>query len=181
MVFPVSTSPLNIASMPSRSSASANFLSVLTRACTSSLKGFVFVMTPLLSARPALLAPLIVEPVVLGCANVPLLPLLRPTGQQDHDRVTISPKVNSIARPEVEPVFQNTLADALHIGEVALLQAGYCAPNLGTRDRIQFREPIREGLAIVRSNIVTDFEHRRNEGNISVTFESMDIWGRLVF
>src|SRR5664279_1358690 len=157
MVFPVSTSPLNIASMPSRSSASANFLSVLTRACTRSLNGFVCVITVLRSARAAFLALLIVEPVTFGCANVPLLPLLRSTRQQDHHRVTISPKINSVARPEVESVLQHTLANALHIGEVALLQADYCARNLGAGDRVQFREPIREGLALVRS-VVADFE-----------------------
>src|ERR1700731_239911 len=109
MVFPVSTSPPSIASMPSRSSASANFLSVLTRACTRSLKGFVFAMAPLRSARSARLALLIVAPVILSRDNVPLLPLLRAARQQDDDRLSISPKIGSVARPEVDLVLQHAL------------------------------------------------------------------------
>src|SRR6478736_1832859 len=147
--------------MPSRSNASANFLSVLTRACTSSLKGLVLAIAPLRSARSAPLALLIVAPVVLSCGNVPLLPLLRAARQQDYDRLTISPKINSVARPEVDLVLQHALAHALYIGEVALLQTGYRARNLGAGRRVEFCKPIREGLAIVRSNVVTDFEHCR--------------------
>src|SRR5258708_4918218 len=47
--FPVSTSPLSIASTPSRRRASANFLSPLTCFCTRSLKLFVLAISRLRS------------------------------------------------------------------------------------------------------------------------------------
>jgi hypothetical protein len=70
--------------------------------------------------------------MVLRRINVPLLPLLCSTRQQDHDRVAISPKINPEARPEIDSVFQHAFSDALHVGEIALLDAGYCAGHLCT-------------------------------------------------
>src|SRR5438874_13303419 len=94
-----------MASMPSRRSASANFLSALTRACTRSLKGFVFAIIRLRSALPAL-ALFVSPPIVLGRINVPLLPLLCSARQQDHDRIAIASEINPVAWPEVDLVFQ---------------------------------------------------------------------------
>src|ERR1700686_2735120 len=118
MVLPVSTSPLSIASIPSRRSAFANFLSAFTRACTNSLKGFVLAIICLRLAPPAL-ALLVVPPIGPGRFDIVLLPLLCPTRQQDHDRVAISPKIDSVARAEIDLVFQHTFSDAFHIREIA--------------------------------------------------------------
>src|ERR1700676_4833941 len=158
MVFPVSTSPLNIASMPSRSSASANFLSVLTRACTSSLKGLVLAIIRLRLALPALTL-LVSPPIVMGRFDVPLLQFLCSARQQNHDRVAVSPKINPVTWPEIDLVFQHALSNAFHIGEIPLLHAGYRTGDLGACYRVQSCEPVGEGRGITQSNVVTDFKH----------------------
>jgi hypothetical protein len=68
--------------------------------------------------------------------DIALLPLLRAAAQEDHQRLAVPPEIDAVARPEVDPVFQDTLADALHVGEIALLHPGDGARHLGAGDRL---------------------------------------------
>src|SRR5437016_4589305 len=158
MVLPVSTSPLSIASTPSRSRASANFLSILTRFCTSSLKLFVFAMVGLRSTSPAL-TELVIFPVAMRCIDIALLPLLGPAGQQDDDCLTIPSKINSIARTKIDSIFQYAFSHRFDIGEIALLHAGKRAGDLGAGCRIHFLEPLGKGIFAARGDAVADFKH----------------------
>src|ERR1035437_10273078 len=104
--LPVSTSPLNMASMPSRKSASANFLSALMCCCTRSLNFFDLAMLALPSTAAAL-APLVVLPAGAGRRDIARLPLLAAAGQQDNQRLAVSPEIDPVAWPEVDPIFEH--------------------------------------------------------------------------
>src|SRR5947207_13765107 len=112
-----------MASMPSRSSASANFLSLLTRACTRSANSLVFAIVCFRSALPAL-ALFVIAPIALGRINDPLLPLLRSARQQDHDLVAVPPKLDAVASSDIAPVFQPALSNDLNMGAITLLHSG---------------------------------------------------------
>src|SRR5437879_3466956 len=112
MVLPVSTSPLSIASTPSRRSASANFLSVLTRPCTNSLKLFVFAIFRLRSIS-CTLAALVVLPAGMCRIDVALLPLLGSADQQDDDRLAVAPEINPIAGTKIDPILQHAFPTPL--------------------------------------------------------------------
>src|SRR5271166_1209300 len=121
MVLPVSRSPLSIASMPSRSRASANFESPLMWCSTRSLKLFVCAIARLRSTQPAL-ALLVVPPIGVGCIDVARLPLLRAAREQDHQRRTVLPEINPVARAEIDSVLEYAFTDRFDAREVALLQ-----------------------------------------------------------
>src|SRR3979490_1092182 len=106
--------------MPSRRRASANFLSALTRPCTNSLKLFVFAIVRLRSTSPTL-APLVVLPISMRRIDITLLPLLGSAGQQDDDRLAITPEINPIAWAKIDPKLQHTFSNTFHVGEIALL------------------------------------------------------------
>src|SRR5260370_34702354 len=158
MVLPVSRSPLSIASMPSRRRASANFESPLMWCWTRSLKFFVGPIARLRAALSAL-ALLVVLPIGVGRIDIALLALLGAAGQQDHQRRTVLPEINTVARPEIDPVFAHALADRFDAGEVTLLQPDDGARDLGSRYRLQIRKPRGERLLAVCGHVVAYFRH----------------------
>ena len=74
---------------------------------------------------------------------------------------SVTPEIDPVARPKVDPVFEHAAADRLDVRQVALLHPGDGARDLGARHRLQIREPFGEWLAPVRDHIVADFEHGR--------------------
>src|SRR5262249_19024024 len=139
-------SPLSIASMPSRRRASANFLSALTCSCTKSLKLLVLTTSRLLSPSRALALSVDV-PVAVGGLDIALLAPLRAARQQNHQSFAIAPEINSIARPEIDPIFEHTFTNRFDIGEVALLELCEGPRDSGARNRFQFRKPFGERSA----------------------------------
>lgn len=84
---------------------------------------------------------------------------LVPPRQQDHHRVAVLPEIDPIAGTKVDPVFAHAFANRLDIGDVALLQAGDGACDLGTRDRVQFRKPLGKRRSAAGGKVVADFKH----------------------
>jgi hypothetical protein len=89
--------------------------------------------------------------------DVALLALLRAAGQQDHQRRTVLPEINAVARPEIDPVFEHALADRFDAGEVTLLQPDDGARDLGACNRLQLRKPCGERLSAVSGHVVAYF------------------------
>src|ERR1700722_8645054 len=100
MLLPESTSPLSIASTPSRNRAVAKSGSRATRPCTNSLKLPVRAIVLLQLSNRALCV-LVVPPVGSGGFDIPLLAFLRAANEQDHKLVAVAAEINSVARTEI--------------------------------------------------------------------------------
>ncbi len=94
----MSRSPARRHSTPSRRSSFLYLRSDRRRACTVSLNSRVRGISLLLLLR---LAFLVVGPSLVRVSNVPVLPLLRPAGEQNHDGVAILAEIDAIPRPEI--------------------------------------------------------------------------------
>jgi len=55
----------------------------------------------------------------LRSRDVALLTSLAAAGQQNDQSIAVATEIKSIARPEIEPSFQNTATDAFHIAQIA--------------------------------------------------------------
>src|SRR5258707_5957158 len=136
------------------------FLSVFPRPCTNPWKLFVFAIGRLRSTSPTL-APLVVLPISMRPIDITLLPLLGSAGQQDDDRLAITPEINPIAWAKIDRKLQHAFSNTFHVGEIALLYPGKRANDLGAGCRVQFREPFGEGLVTARGDVVADIQHTR--------------------
>jgi len=87
------------------------------RAWTVPLNARVSAISPL--AFPAVL---VVSPALVCGRNVALLPLLRATGEQDHQPLTILPEIDPVARAEVDLQFQHGRPDAPGMTRMGSLQ-----------------------------------------------------------
>src|SRR5918993_2621947 len=115
------------------------------------------------------LASLVVGPIGLRSGNVALLPSFAAAHQQNDQSITVATEIKSIARPEVEPSFQNTATDALYVGEIAERELDKSLRHPRTRHRIQPIEPSPQRAATGRVEIVAEFD-QAGMGNVSVTF-----------
>lgn len=82
-----------------------------------------------------------------------MLTLLCPTAEQDDETLTVSAEVDSVSRAKVDPVFADTRANALDVGEVPLCQSRQTYRNLGRSLRIQICEPFCESTATIRIEV----------------------------
>jgi hypothetical protein len=101
---------------------------------------------------------LVISPVGDSVFNIPLLPFLGAPAKQDHQRAAVAPEVNPVAGTKIDSVFEHALANGLHVGKITLLDAGNCRCYLCSRDRFQFREPIRERATFTR-DVITNLKH----------------------
>src|SRR5688572_4833239 len=154
MVLPVSTSPFSSVSIPSRNSASAKAASRATSLCTSSRKLTVLAISHLL-ARP------VVPPHRGRGLDVTLLPLLAASGEQDHQRLAVSPEIQPVTWPEIDPVLQHALSDRLHVRKIACFHSRDGGRHLRPCDRVQTAEPNGGRAMSVSRDEIADFEHPR--------------------
>jgi hypothetical protein len=61
-----------------------------------------------------------VLPKPQGGRDIPLLPLLRTSTEQDDELLPISSEVDSIAGPVMDPMFENSFTHSLVVTEIAL-------------------------------------------------------------
>ena len=108
------------------------------------------------SPTPALF---IIAPVAVGRRDVALLALLRATRQQNHQRFAVAPEIDAVSRPEVDPVFEHAFANRFDVGEVTVLQPNKSSRDLGARNRLQFRKPLREGLRTAGGHAIAKLRH----------------------
>jgi hypothetical protein len=64
-------------------------------------------------------------------ADIVLLAFLRAAANEDHKRVAVFAEGNAAARTKIDAVFLNTSANALGVGEIALLNARQSSRHLG--------------------------------------------------
>jgi hypothetical protein len=71
-------------------------------------------------------------PKLFGTRNIRLLTLLASACQQNHERFSISTKVNPVARTEIDPQLLNAGSDALNGRNIATLETfeGSCYASL---------------------------------------------------
>src|SRR5579859_377042 len=164
MVLPVSRSPASSASTPSRSRASAKAGSAATRWPTRSLKLRVRVMVHLLRCISCISwgapAPLVGGPQGLGGLDILLLAALGPAGQQDDELRPVAGEIDPVARPPVQPVLRDAVADRLAVSEKAALEAGQGHDNLGGGLCVEAGEPVGEGAGTLLVGVVAQL-HRR--------------------
>ena len=73
--------------------------------------------------------------------------------------VAVPPKIDPVARAEIDPILKDALADGFDVRKVALLQPDDRSGNLGACYRLQIRKPFGEWLMTVSGDVVADFEH----------------------
>src|SRR5208337_1539156 len=93
--------------------------------------------------RVLLLPSFVILPVGKSCVDVAPLALLRAATQQDDKRLAVFAEINSIARPEVEFVFENSRADTLDVREISQRNSSQCCRYLCRHLSIQAIEPRR--------------------------------------
>ena len=91
--------------------------------------------------------------------DIPLLALLGPTREQDHQHRTVLSEIHAVARSKIDPIFKDALANRFDAGEIALLQPDDGARDLGSCYRFQLRKPLRERLPAVGCHVVTYLGH----------------------
>jgi hypothetical protein len=102
------------------------------------------------------LSPFVVLPSGHRVLNVPLLPFLGSTGQQDDQALSVLPEINPEARPEIDSALVNPAANALHTGEVALRQSRNRYRHLGCGLRAQAFKPLGVRAAAVAVEVLED-------------------------
>jgi len=88
-----------------------------------------------------------------------LLAFFRAASDQDHQPIAIFAEVNSIARAKINPVFVNTVPNALSVGKIALLQASQSRRHLGCRLSVQAVKPVGVGTAPQTVKVFAYFDH----------------------
>jgi len=76
--------------------------------------------------------------------GIRLLTLFGAAGEKNDQPVAIATKIDPIARPEIEPVLQNALADALDVGKIAKSDARQAHGDLCGSNSIKPGEPERK-------------------------------------
>jgi hypothetical protein len=80
----------------------------------------------------------------MGSLNIALLPLFGPATKEHDDLLSISAEINSIPRPKIDSVFENSCADALYVREISLPQPLQPDGHFGGSLRIKCVEPAGE-------------------------------------
>jgi hypothetical protein len=80
------------------------------------------------------------------CRNIAVLPFLGPAADQDHQSLAVLAKINSVAGPEINLVFENALSHALGVGQVTPLHPREGHRHLGGGNGVQPLEPLSEAF-----------------------------------
>jgi hypothetical protein len=91
--------------------------------------------------------------------NVTLLPFLCPARQQDHKRIAIPAEIDPIPRTEVDPEFENPLANTFDIGVIARRDALQRGGNFGGCKNLKILHPVGEGRFAIIVHVIADFGH----------------------
>lgn len=89
------------------------------------------------------------------------LALLGAAAEQDHDGRTVFSEIHAQAGAEVDPRFEHPAADALHTGEVALLNPGHRGEDAGRRRVIEVVQPFPEGALPVEAGVLSNRDHQQ--------------------
>ena len=98
-------------------------------------------------------------PTILSPFDVALLTLLGAAGQQNHQRVAVASKIDPVAWPPIDPVFEHPLAYAFCVREIALPEPDEGDRHLCRRRRIEASEPFFEGALSVARKVITQLKH----------------------
>src|SRR5579872_4997687 len=153
MVLAVTISPPSMHSTPSRKSSLRNLGSRSARARMVSLKSRVSAMVVLL------FSPLIILPSGQGSFDVVLLALLRTAAKQDHEALAILAKIDTVTRSEIDPAFEHSRTDALHVREITQSEPRQSRCHFGGGLRIQPVKPDRVGAPAVAVVVFPDVDH----------------------
>ena len=86
---------------------------------------------------------------------------LGPTTEENDQGIAVPAEIDSIARAEVYPAFEDTGAYAFDTGEVSVLHPDQCCHYLGRSLRIKSIEPSGVRATAFGIDIFPDFDHRR--------------------
>jgi len=101
----------------------------------------------------------VVFPIHFCLADVLLLALLRATRKQNDEAAAVTPEVNAVSGAKVNPVFENTVANRLGVGQVAIrnpLKRG-CYFRRGMN--VECAQPLREGASTSGIDVLPNVEH----------------------
>lgn len=101
----------------------------------------------------------VVFPAVERQVNIALLAFFRAAAEEDHERVAVLAEVKAVARTKVDTVFVNASANALGVGEIALLDACQSSCHLCGRFSVQTVRPVRERTATCAVEIFAHFDY----------------------
>ena len=100
-------------------------------------------------------------PAFLRRRDIPRLPFLRAAANQDHKEVAILAKVNSITGPEIDPVFKDTVTNALDLRYVSLFHTRKRDGHLGGCRGVKSFQPVGEPFVPVFVNVAADLDRPR--------------------
>src|SRR5262245_31717469 len=90
---------------------------------------------------------LVVSPPRVCVFDIALLTTLGTAGEQHDQFVPVTPVIDSISRPKVDPVLHHTRANRLRVRKVAKCHSSQRDRNLSGRSRIEAIKPARKQAA----------------------------------
>jgi hypothetical protein len=95
----------------------------------------------------------------MGIVDVPLLALLRATGQQDYERLAILSEIDPVSGTEIHPVLEHAAADTFYIREIALPDPNQGGGHPSCRLGVEPLEPFAEWATATTVNVLPDCKH----------------------